>query len=84
VRGFLMQEKRGPTPALSFDELFVNLELQSLIRLAPVIKELRLVKPTSMWCAIRIINIFQDLIDEFLRPLRADAKIALNNIKSST
>src|SRR6185503_13950039 len=45
VRGFLMKERQGDTPALSFDELFVNLEIQSLFRLAPVLKELRLVKP---------------------------------------
>src|SRR5882724_945223 len=45
VRGFLMKERQGDTAALSFDELFVNLEIQSLFRLAPVLKELRLVKP---------------------------------------
>src|SRR5688572_33381734 len=39
VRGLLMKERQGDTPAVSFDELFVNLEMKSLFRLAPVIKE---------------------------------------------
>src|SRR5688500_5145057 len=41
IRGFLMKERQGDTPALSFDELFVNLEMRSLFRLGPVVKELR-------------------------------------------
>src|SRR6185436_14546144 len=45
VRGFLMNERQSSSPAVSFDELYVNLELQSIFRLAPVIKELRIVKP---------------------------------------
>jgi len=83
VRGFLMQEKQGPKPALSFDELFVNLELQSLIRLAPVIKELRLVKPyvNVVRHPDRKYN-FQDLIDEFSSgPSGPTPKFALNNIQ---
>src|SRR6185503_18819270 len=66
IRGFLMKERQGATPALSFDELFVNLELQSLIRLAPVIKELRLVKPYISVVRNNDLKYnFQDLIDEF-------------------
>lgn len=45
VRGFVVKEPQGQTVAISFDELFINLELRSLFRLAPVIKELRLTKP---------------------------------------
>jgi uncharacterized protein involved in outer membrane biogenesis len=45
VRGFLMKERQSSATAVSFDELHVNLQLQSLFRLAPVVKELRLVKP---------------------------------------
>ena len=45
VRGFLMKERQSTSPAVSFDELYVNLELQSIFRLAPVLKELRIVKP---------------------------------------
>lgn len=45
MRGFLMKERESSATAVSFDELRVNLQLQSLFRLAPVVKELRLVKP---------------------------------------
>src|SRR5688572_23620289 len=45
MRGFLMKERQSSATAISFDELHVNLQLQSLFRLAPVVKELRLVKP---------------------------------------
>jgi len=66
VRGFLMKERQSQATALSFDELFVNLDMRSLFRIAPVIEELRLAKP--------YVNLvrnddgkynFQDLIDEF-------------------
>src|SRR5262245_7965855 len=45
VRGFLMKERQSETPAVSFDELLVNLQLSSIFRLGPVIRELRLTKP---------------------------------------
>src|SRR3970040_2615567 len=45
LRGFLMKERQSPATAVSFDEIYVNLELQSLFRLGPVLKEIRLVKP---------------------------------------
>jgi len=66
IRGFLMKERQSEIPAVSFAELFVNLEMQSLFRLAPVIKELQLVKPYVN--LIRNDDLkynFQDLIDEF-------------------
>src|SRR6188474_2973271 len=44
VRGFLMKERQSETPAVSFEELFVNLEYRSLFRLAPVVKEMLLIK----------------------------------------
>ncbi len=83
VRGFLMKEKQGDAAALSFDELFVNLDIRSLFRLAPVIQELRLTKP--------YVNVvrqadgkynFQDLIDEFTSgPSGPTPRFALNNIQ---
>lgn len=83
VRGFLIKEKQGDAAALSFDELFVNLDVRSLFRLAPVIEELRLTKP--------YINLvrqadgkynFQDLIDEFTAgPSGPTPRFALNNIE---
>ena len=38
-----MKERQSETPAVSFDELFVNLEFRSLLRLAPV------VSPNKTW-----------------------------------
>ncbi|HET9550026.1 MAG TPA: hypothetical protein VFQ03_07630, partial [Candidatus Binatia bacterium] len=66
VRGFLMNERQSTSPAVSFDELYVNLELQSIFRLAPVLKELRIVKPyiSLIRNDDRKYN-FQDLIEEF-------------------
>jgi len=83
IRGFLMKERESQTSALSFSELFVNLEMQSLFRLAPVIKELQLVKPY-----VNLIRNndhkynFQDLIDEFTSgPPGPTPRFALNNIE---
>jgi hypothetical protein len=45
VRGFLVKERQGSATAVSFDELYANLELQSIFRLGPVFNELRLTKP---------------------------------------
>ena len=86
VRGFLMKERQSQTPAVSFDELFVNLQLQSLFRLAPVIKELRLVKPYVNLVRNEDLKYnFQDLIDEFSagppRPPGPTPRFALHNIE---
>ena len=86
IRGFLMKERQSQAPAVSFDELFVNLELQSLFRLAPVVKELRLVKPyiNLVRNEDRKYN-YQDLIDEFTsgppHPSGPPPGFALNNIE---
>jgi uncharacterized protein involved in outer membrane biogenesis len=83
IRGFLMKERQSEIPAVSFAELFVNLEMQSLFRLAPVIKELQLVKPYVN--LIRNDDLkynFQDLIDEFTSgPPGPTPRFALNNIE---
>jgi uncharacterized protein involved in outer membrane biogenesis len=86
VRGVMIKERSGGATALSFDELYLNIELMSLLRLGLVMKELRLVKP--------YINLvrqddsrynFQDLIDEFTSgpssPPGAPPRFALNNIQ---
>ncbi|HEX5606091.1 MAG TPA: DUF748 domain-containing protein, partial [Candidatus Binatia bacterium] len=86
IRGFLIKERQSQQPAVSFDELYVNLQLQSLFRLAPVIKDLRLVKPyiNVVRNQARKYN-FQDLIDEFTSgppgPSGPPARFALNNIQ---
>ncbi|MBF8254089.1 MAG: DUF748 domain-containing protein [Deltaproteobacteria bacterium] len=83
VRGFLMKERQSTATAVSFDEIYVNLELESLFRLGPVLKEIRLVKP--------YINLvrnengaynFTDLIDEFMAgPSGPTPRFSLNNIQ---
>ena len=86
IRGFLMKERQSDTPAVSFDELFVNLEYRSLFRLAPIVKELRLLTPYVS--VIRNDDLkynFQDLIDEFTKtpsdPNASTPRFALHNIE---
>src|SRR5215510_5358766 len=89
VRGFLMKERQGSATAVSFDELYANLELRSLFRWAPVLKEIRLVKPyfNVVRNEDRTYN-FTDLIDEFSKgppepkgPPTSTPRFALNNIQ---
>src|SRR5262245_30505097 len=89
VRGFLMKERQGSATAVSFDELYANLELRSLFRWAPVLKEIRLVKPyfNVVRNEDRTYN-FTDLIDEFSKgppepkgPPASTPRFALNNIQ---
>src|SRR5262245_19780333 len=89
VRGFLMKERQGSATAVSFDELYANLELRSLFRWAPVLKEIRLVKPyfNVVRNEDRTYN-FTDLIDEFSKgppepkgPPASTPRFALNNIE---
>lgn len=65
VRGFVMKDRTGPEPALTFEGLYVNASLGSLFRLAPVLDQIRLVKPhlRIVRNADKTYN-FQDLIDE--------------------
>jgi uncharacterized protein involved in outer membrane biogenesis len=68
VRGFVVQERQGSETAFSFDELYANLEWESLLRLGPVFKELRLTKPYIKLIRHqdRTYN-FTDLIEEFTK-----------------
>ncbi len=65
VRGFVMKDRPGPEPALTFDELYINASLASLFRMAPVLDAVRLTKPH-----LRLVRTadgrhsFQDLVDE--------------------
>jgi uncharacterized protein involved in outer membrane biogenesis len=45
INGFMMNERDGTETAASFEELYVNVSLASLFRGAPVLDEIRLVKP---------------------------------------
>ncbi len=83
VRGFVMKERQSEATVLSFDELFVNLDMRSLFRFAPVIEELRLAKPyfNIVRRDDRKYN-FQDLIDEFMSgPSGPTPRFAVNNIE---
>ena len=66
VHNFALKEQDGSTDAASFDELYVNLTLSSLFRLAPVVESVRLSKPL-----VRVVRHdektynFQDIIDKF-------------------
>ncbi len=83
VGGFVMKERQSQTTAVSFDELYVNLEIQSLFRLAPVLKEIRVVKPYVN--LIRHENgkyNYQDIIDEMMAgPPGPTPRFSLNNIQ---
>ncbi|MGE5305570.1 MAG: DUF748 domain-containing protein [Alphaproteobacteria bacterium] len=83
VRGFLMKERQSNQPAVSFEELRVNLELASLFRWGLVVKEIRLVKPyiNLIRNEDRSYN-YQDLIKEFMSgPSGPTPRFALNNIE---
>ena len=83
LRGFLLKDRQSTATAVSFDEIYVNLEMESLFRFAPVLKAVRLVKP--------YINLvrnengaynFKDLIDEFTSgPSGPTPRFALKNIE---
>ena len=45
VRGFSVKEPSGPEVFVSFEELFVDLQAESIIRRAPVLREIRLEHP---------------------------------------
>ncbi len=83
IRGFLMKERQSDAAAISFAEIHVNIELQSILRWGPVIKELRLVKPYVN--LVRDENSkynYQDLIDEFMSgPSGPTPRFALKNIE---
>jgi uncharacterized protein involved in outer membrane biogenesis len=91
VRGFLVKERQGSATAVSFDELYANLELKSLFRWAPVFKELRLTKPyISLIRNEDHTYNFTDLIEEFTKsppkeapksPPESTPRFALNNIE---
>jgi uncharacterized protein involved in outer membrane biogenesis len=87
VRGFVMKERQGSATAISFDELYANLELQSLFRWGPVLKQIRLVKPyvNLIRNEDRTYN-FTDLLEEFTKGPPKEApgptpRFALNNIQ---
>ena len=45
VRGLKLSERDGATPFVAFDALYVNVQAESIFRLAPVVREVKLSKP---------------------------------------
>jgi hypothetical protein len=85
VRGFVLKDRAGPEPALTFEELYVNASLGSLVRLAPVLDQVRLVKPH-----LRVVRNedktynFQDLVDEVMSKPKSEGpppRLAVYNIE---
>ena len=84
LEGLDVKAKDGAGPFFSFERLHVNLEAVSLFEGGPVIREIRLTKP-SVTLVRREDGTYeiQDLLDEALRPSRKDAplRFSLNNIR---
>lgn len=83
VQGFVVRERSSDEQALSFEELYAAASSASLFRLAPVVNQVRLVKPH-----VRVVRNedktynYQDLIDEFLaKPAGPTPRFSLNNIE---
>ncbi len=85
IRRLLVKERQSAAPAISFDELYANLEIESLLRFGPVLKEIRIVKPyVSIVRGEDNKYNYQDLIDEFTSGPPSSGptpRFALNNIE---
>ena len=86
IKGVSIGEKAGAGELLGFDELYVNLEAASLLRMAPVVSEVSLAGPRVHLVrnADKSYNV-TDLIDEFLNKPDTEpkAQYAVYNIRVS-
>jgi len=90
VKGFKVMEPAGTPVFVSVDEVLVNAEYRSILRLAPVLKQIRVATPY-----VHIVRNpdgktynFSDLIEKFSKPQAnpepdapSEAKFSLNNIE---
>jgi len=86
VKGFKVMEPAGSPVFVSVDEFLVNAEYRSILRLAPVLKQIRVAAPY-----VHIVRNpdgntynFTDLIEKFLKDTPdepSNAKFSLNNIE---
>lgn len=86
LSGFDIKERGGGGSFVAFDQLYVSVELSSVLRLAPVLKELRLTGPRLKLARIEAGRYnFSDILDAFLaRPGEGPLpRFALNNIQVS-
>jgi uncharacterized protein involved in outer membrane biogenesis len=85
VRGLSVRERTGDAAFIRFDEFYANAAWTSIFYLAPVVDEIRLVKPQLRLVrnADRTYNV-SDLLEEFMARPKSDApmpKFALFNIR---
>jgi uncharacterized protein involved in outer membrane biogenesis len=89
VKGFTVQERRSSQPFVSFDELLLTLEYRSLLRRAPVLNHITLVRPyvhIARNLDGRTYN-FSDLLEKFSKPQpqperpKSAPRFSLNNIQ---
>lgn len=71
ARDFTLYENDGSTPALQFDSLLVDLQASSLFRAAPVVRELRLEKPSLHLVRLRGANAGRNNFSDILERLAA-------------
>ncbi|HSB78938.1 MAG TPA: DUF748 domain-containing protein, partial [Candidatus Methylomirabilis sp.] len=88
LRGLTVKERSGPETFASFEELYVNLESYSVLRLAAIVREVRLTKPF-----VRIVRHpdqsynFSDLLEGSAPPKQAKQapakppRFSINNIR---
>jgi len=90
VKGFSVQEPAGSPVFASFEQLFLNLEYRSILRRAPVLKQIQVTNPY-----LHIVRNpdgstynFSDLVEKFSKPgpeaaaePESEARFSLNNIQ---
>ena len=86
IKGFALKEKDGAGDALTFDELYVNVEAVSLLRMAPVIGKIKLAGPHLR--VVRNADLsynFTDVIEEFINQpdTGQQAHFSISHIKLS-
>ncbi len=83
IRGVRMMEPDGAAVFVSFDELYIDLQAESLFRAAPVVREVRLLKPY-----VHLVRFdgqrfnFSDIVELFKSQPPSDepARFSVNNI----
>ncbi len=88
IRGLLIKDRSGTETFVSCDELFLNLGSLSAIRMAPVLKEIRITRPYIRITRNKDLSYnFSDLLEEKqpVPPEKAKSKplrFSLNNISN--
>lgn len=86
IRGFLLEDRNAPGAFVSFDELYLNVEAVSIFRGGPIVREVRLDRPSVhlVRTGSNTYN-FSDLLEEFTsksdEPGKKPLRFSLNNIR---